>query len=372
MGTESNKKEGLLMLEQFRHDLHQIPELGLDTQKTADYIVSVLQELDCSISMPLPNAIIAYFDFGKEETMAFRSDMDALPIHEQNAFSFRSKNGCMHACGHDGHMSMLLGLAQKISGRKDMKYNVLLIFQPGEEDPGGAQLLCDAGIFGPYDIKGLFGFHIYPNRKTGEIVSCPGVMMAGACNLKVSVVGEASHAAMRECGHDALLAAAQVVSRCSKREQEMFDEDTFHLLHFGVFESGDAFNVVANKAVLKGTIRYFDPKVFDAIIEMLEEEFEMAEVQYGVSFSCQIDQHYPPLENDERLLEKVKGAAEVGLLEQPVLIAEDFAFYAKQVPAVFFFIGSGMDRPLHSDTFDFDEALLSKGVSFYEKLLDNM
>lgn len=372
MGTESNKKEGLLMLEQFRHDLHQIPEPGLDTQKTADYIVSVLQELDCSISMPLSNAVIAYFDFGKEETMAFRSDMDALPIHEQNAFSFRSKNGCMHACGHDGHMSMLLGLAQKISGRKDMKYNALLIFQPGEEDPGGAQLLCDAGIFGPYDIKGLFGFHIYPNRKTGEIVSCPGVMMAGACNLKVSVVGEASHAAMRECGHDALLAAAQVVSRCAKREQEMFDEDTFHLLHFGVFESGDAFNVVANKAVLKGTIRYFDPKVFDAIIEMLEEEFEMAEVQYGVSFSYQIDQHYPPLENDERLLEKVKGAAEVGLLEQPVLIAEDFAFYAKQVPAVFFFIGSGMDRPLHSDTFDFDEALLSKGVSFYEKLLDNM
>lgn len=359
------------MLSTFRRDLHQIPELGLDTEKTMCYIKERLAPLQCKIYSPIPNSVVAYFDRGQEETIAFRSDMDALPMMEQNTFSFRSENGKMHACGHDGHMSMLLGLAYRINEQKELPYNVLLIFQPGEEDPGGAELLIKAGLFDPYRIKALFGFHIYPNLPAGKIVTRPGVMMAGACNLQIEIKGVSSHAAMPEKGKDALLAGADLISRSKQKEAVLFDEGTFHLLHFGTFESGNAFNIVSDHALIQGTIRYFEPFVFDQIMDVIKDEIEAAAQTYGVSINWRIDQHYPPLVNDRDLIDRImKEEKEIGLLEKPVLIAEDFAFYAKAVPAAFFFIGSGKPFPLHSSLFDFDEQLLPCGVSFYEKVLD--
>lgn len=359
------------MLSTFRRDLHQIPELGLNTEKTMRYIKKQLAGLHCKIYSPIPNSVVAYFDRNKEETIAFRSDMDALPMGEQNTFSFRSENGNMHACGHDGHMSMLLGLAYRLDQRQELAYNVLLIFQPGEEDPGGAELLIKAGLFEPYRIKALFGFHIYPNLPAGKIITRPGVMMAGACNLQIEIQGVSSHAAMPEKGKDALLAGADLVSHTKKKEAMLFDKDTFHLLHFGTFESGNAFNIVSDHAKIQGTIRYFEPFVFDQIMQEIKEEIQLIKEVYQVSIDWHIDQHYPPLVNDPDLIDRIRSEnKEIGLLEKPVLIAEDFAFYAKAVPAAFFFIGSGKSFPLHSNLFDFNEQLLPEGVSFYEKVLD--
>ena len=360
------------MLSSYRRALHQIPELKLDTTQTATYIKNHLEPMKCELTSLIPNSICAYFDFGQEQTLAFRSDMDALPILEQNEIAYRSKNSNMHACGHDGHMSILLGFADHIDQLEQAPYNILLIFQPGEEDPGGAQLLIDAGLFERYSIDAIFGLHIYPHLPSGQIVSKKGVMMAGACDLNIEIYGKASHAAQPERGINALKAAAQFITKTLDQEEQLFEKDVYHLLHYGLIESGSAFNVVANHASIKGTIRYFDPYVFDQIVDLLKKELSILQERMGIHYDFSIDQHYPPLYNDQDLFENIQKEIPFTNLEAPVLIAEDFAFYGKYAPSFFCFIGSGMEEALHSDTFNFDESLLTSGVSFYIDVLNHL
>lgn len=278
----------------------------------------------------------------------------------------------MHACGHDGHMSILLGFADHIDQLEQAPYNILLIFQPGEEDPGGAQLLIDAGLFERYSIDAIFGLHIYPHLPSGQIVSKKGVMMAGACDLNIEIYGKASHAAQPERGINALKAAAQFITKTLAQEEQLFEKDVYHLLHYGLIESGSAFNVVANHASIKGTIRYFDPYVFDQIVGLLKKELSILQERMGIHYDFSIDQHYPPLYNDQDLFENIQKEIPFTNLEAPVLIAEDFAFYGKYAPSFFCFIGSGMEEALHSDTFNFDESLLTSGVSFYIDVLNHL
>lgn len=360
------------MLKQYRRALHQIPETEWNTKQTCAYLKHHLSTLPCSLSSPLPNALVAFFDFGQEKTIVLRSDMDALPIQEQNQLDYRSTNDCMHACGHDGHMAMLLGVADALAQKKpeDMKANVLLLFQPGEEKPGGALPLIEAGVLDPYSIQAIFGLHIYPNLESGEIYSYPGTMMAGACDLNIEAFGRSSHAALPQQGCNALQAACDLVSSTYHQEQKAFDDSTFHLLHYGVIQSGHAFNIVADHASIQGTIRYFDPFVFDAIVALIEKEKKRIEKEFHVRIDLAIDQHYPPLKNHTPLLEHLSHQVKIHQLEKPLLIAEDFAFYGHYAPALFFLIGSGQTTPLHSARFNFDESLLEKGVLFYMKLLD--
>lgn len=360
------------MLKQYRRDLHQIPEIEWNTPQTWTYIKNHLASLPCQLTSPLPNSLAAFFDFGQEKTIGLRSDMDALPIEEQNQVDYRSSNGFMHACGHDGHMAMLLGLADQLAQKKpeEMKYNVLLIFQPGEEKPGGALPMIEAGLFAPYTMKAVFGLHIYPSLETGEVYSYPNTMMAGACDLNIEVFGQSSHAALPKQGCNALQAACDLVSATYHQEQNAFDDSIFHLLHYGTIHSGNAFNIIADHASIQGTIRYFDPLVFEEILAILKKEKARIEQEFRVRIDFSIDQHYPPLCNQEELLDRLSKKARIHRLEKPLLIAEDFAFYGQYVPSVFFLIGSGKPIPLHSAQFNFNESLLEKGVSFYMKLLD--
>lgn len=158
-------------IQRIRRELHQIPELELSLPMTKAYLISQLQDLPCQLDFPLESGITAFFDNGREETIAFRSDMDALPITERSDAPYRSRHeGNMHACGHDGHMAMLLGLAFRLaSADQRLPHNVLLIFQPGEENPGGARLLCEAGILERYHVKRIYGMHLWPQLPAGVI-----------------------------------------------------------------------------------------------------------------------------------------------------------------------------------------------------------
>ena len=165
-----------------RRNLHQIPEIELTTQKTAQYIENVLDLYDCTIDHPIQNSVTAYFDNKKEKTIVFRSDMDALPMEENTGLEFKSTNGCMHACGHDGHMAMVLELAKYA---KESDYNVLLLFQPGEEKPGGAKPIIESKFFDKFNVAAIYGTHIYPELEKGKVI------MPGKISVTVTNVGGA-------------------------------------------------------------------------------------------------------------------------------------------------------------------------------------
>ena len=199
------------MLSQHRIALHRIPELGCRLPETAAYLRGVLSGLPCRVFSPWESAVCAFFDYGRPETAAFRSDMDALPLQETSGLPFASCHaGKMHACGHDGHMSILLGLAEHLSCvRLRPERNVLLIFEPAEETTGGAKSLCEAGLLEEYHVTRIYGLHLWPELPRGTVASRAGGMMARSCELTAEITGKAIHIARYREGHDALLAGAR-------------------------------------------------------------------------------------------------------------------------------------------------------------------
>lgn len=349
-----------------RRNLHQIPEVELTTEKTAAYIENILNIYNCKIEHPIKNSVTAFFDNHKEQTIVFRSDMDALPMQENTGLEFKSTNGCMHACGHDGHMAMVLELAKYAS---QSIYNVLLLFQPGEEKPGGAKPIIETGFLNKFNIAAIYGTHIYPGLPKGEVFTRANEMMAGGCEFELHIEGKASHAAQPQNGINALTACVEILQKSLEQEEKSFDSDTFHLLHFGTFHSGSAFNIIADQAHVRGSIRYYDSKVFDKICDIIEYQSDQVIKKFGVKVNFKINHHYPPVLNDEELFHILFKNNLVKHLESPVLISEDFGYYRNVSKSIFFFLGTGENIPLHSDKFTFDESILEKGVQLYRSLL---
>lgn len=359
------------LLRTYRRDLHQIPELDFHLPKTLSYIEHILQGYRCTLTHPIPSSIAAYFDFGQADTLAFRSDMDALPILEQNDVPYASKHdGQMHACGHDGHMAMLLGFAKVLNERTTCKHNVLLIFQPAEETTGGAQRICESGIFKKHHVSSIFGFHLWPTLPAGQIASRPGAFMAKSSEVSIEVHGVSAHAAKAWLGKDALLAAVEFLHRAYAMERQINSND-LHLLKFGKLESGTVRNVISNHTIILGTLRSFEKDVFETMKHQLQLIAKQVESETGCTFELTFSQGYPPLWNHEGLFTKCQTLlADMQVLEHPSMLAEDFAYYLQELPGVFLYIGTGNDIPLHADTFDFDESILLNGVETYQKLLE--
>lgn len=357
----------------FRRDLHRIPELGLEVPKTYAYIKNILEKLPCKIFSPIPYSICAFFDAGKNETAAFRSDMDALPVYEKTGREFASEYpGKMHACGHDGHMAMLLGFAVRLSHYyKTLPNNILLIFQPGEENPGGARPMCETGFLKEYHVKYIFGCHLWPMLPAGIIASRKNEMMARASEINIDILGKSAHAAKYKEGIDALEHGAELLLDLYKMEKEEIGQNIYRLLRFGHMEGGTIRNVVAASARIEGTMRAFQDEIYDFMKKRIFEISRNYEEKYGLKIEIDINTGYPAVMNDEVLFEKTArflGSGYMEILGTPEMISEDFAYYQKEVQGVFFFLGTGTGIALHSDQFDFDEAVLEKGVQLYEKL----
>lgn len=357
----------------FRRDLHRIPELGLELPKTYAYIKNILEKLPCKIFSPIPYSICAFFDAGKNETAAFRSDMDALPVYEKTGREFASEYpGKMHACGHDGHMAMLLSFAVRLSEYyKTLPNNILLIFQPGEENPGGARPMCETGFLKKYRVKHIFGCHLWPMLPTGVIASRKNEMMARASEINIDIFGKSAHAAKYKEGIDALEHGAELLLDLYKMEKDEISGNIYRLLRFGRMEGGTIRNVVAGTARIEGTMRAFQDEIHDFMKKRIFEISRKYEEKYGLNIEIDINAGYPAVMNDEALFEKTEqflGSGYFKILDTPEMIAEDFAYYQKETPGVFFFLGTGTGIALHSDKFDFDETVLEKGVELYEKL----
>lgn len=356
-------------IRRYRQDLHQIPELELDLPKTQNYILNILNSYPCQICSPIPSSVIAYFNNHKKKTIAFRSDMDALPVEEKTSCTFKSRhNGRMHACGHDGHMAMLLGLADYLKENyKRLNVNVLLIFQPGEESPGGAKLMCQTGFLDIYHVCQIYGTHLWPNLKKGLIATKIGPMMARSSEVDIDIHGKKSHAASYQQGIDALEIAANYLTEIYSRVKEIPGEVPY-LLRFGKMYSGDIRNVVSDHTRLEGTLRALDDAVYHQLTDILKSTAK----KYPGSFDFHITEGYPPVKNDATLIEKLLTfLPDLVLLNKHEMISEDFSWYQQYVPGVFFFLGTGTKIPLHNDHFDFDEIILEKGVQNYIQILEH-
>ena len=353
-----------------RQALHRIPELGLELPKTMEYGLNSLSGLNCRVLTPVGCAVCAFFDFGADSAIAFRADMDALPIQESSDKPYASTHpGCMHACGHDGHTAILLELARRLSARQKLRHTVLLIFQPGEEPVDGARRICETGVLEQYRVKAIFGLHLWPLLEKGKVFTRKNELMAKACEVDIEITGRSAHIGKASEGLDALDTGVQIYTRVRELEKAL-PEEIYRILNFGFFQSGTVRNAISPKTVLQGSMRSYQPEIHDYLQTGLERIVREACEKTGCTAKVHITQGTPAVMNPPELVDAVSRLLPVALLKEPSLTAEDFSEYQQRVPGVFFFLGVGDGPALHSVNFDFDESVLEKGADFFEELAE--
>jgi len=355
-----------------RRALHRIPELELDLPETMVYLQKSLSKLNCSVFSPIPNSVCAFFDFGADHAIAFRADCDALPIVEKTELPFASCHpGKMHACGHDGHMAILLELARRLSGKKSLRHNILLIFQPGEETPGGALPICKAGVLEKYHVRHIFGLHLWPALTPGHVFSRKQELMSRSSEVNIDIYGKSAHIGKAHEGIDATAAAVELYRRVTDAERAL-PETVYRLLKFGLLQSGTVRNALSAHCHMEGSLRAFQEDVFLGLKNKIITTAKEVEDLFGCRIQLHFSEGYPAVLNPEDLFQTVQRIAPFDLLEEPSMTSEDFGWYQKYVPGMFFFLGLGDVPTLHSDRFNFDETILLKGADFFEKLAENL
>jgi hippurate hydrolase len=361
-------------LRRYRRDLHQIPETGFREFKTKEYLLSVLQQFkEWEIAEVAETGLCAFLKAEHPSlpgAVAFRSDMDGLLTEEHNDVPYRSQHsGMMHACGHDGHMAMLLGLASTLADkRSELPQNVVLVFQPAEEGPGGAEAMLYDGIVERYDIRRMYAIHLGPSEEPGSLATRPGAFMARSSEIDITVHGKSSHCSAAHKGIDALAIGCRLLNDLYEKEQTILPEEEFRLLKFGKMESGIVRNAISDRTILQGTLRCFSDDAFAALLGMIHATADSLEAETGCTIEIQHTQGYPPLINDATLYEQAKevlSGTSFITLRKPSMASDDFSFFSWAVPSLCLFLGTGNKTPLHSDVFDFDESVLTNGVNAY-------
>ena len=365
-----------------RRWLHQYPQIGYQEEKARDYIINFLKDLNFDEIKIMARTGIKALIKGKEEgkTLAFRADMDALSITEETELEYASKHkGFMHACGHDGHMAMLLGFAQWLSENKDnLSYNVVLLFQPSEETVGGALPMIEEGALQNPDVDCIFGYHIMPEVPQGKIGLLSGPLMASTTEFTIDLTGISAHGAMPHKGVDAILAAAHYITQMQSILTRRIDPFQQAVVTIGKFQGGEARNILASNVRMEGTIRTFDEGTAFLINKYMKDLLKGMETSHGIRGELKELVYYPPVINHQELADKVKKIVPQEMLHpiNPMTIAEDFSYFQQQVPGLFIFLGSRNEEknhthPLHSNQFQFDEELLLTGIQLYKNIMKN-
>jgi hippurate hydrolase len=365
-------------LKKYRQDLHQIPEIAFDLYKTSAYVKDELIKMGYQPILMAKTGFVIAKEGKSKEAILFRTDMDALPVKEMTNLSFKSKHdGNMHACGHDGHMAMMLGFASYVASLKNLNKTIVMIFQPAEEGPGGANVMIEEGLFNLFDIKAVYGIHLYPELEEGLYGLVDGPMMAQNGEFDVVIEGKSSHGALPHLGSDAIIAATALIQGYQSIISRRISALDSAVITVGTIKGGEARNILAKEVKLSGTMRAFDEKIYHKIKKIMDEVKQGVEITYHVKINQHIEDYYPPVVNDHELFQLLKTALsdEQYRLISPMPVSEDFAFYQKHVPGIFVMLGSrnekkGWIHPLHSDHFNFDESILIKGVELYQKILE--
>ena len=363
-----------------RRALHQIPETALEEFKTKEYLKNYLISIGLEPQEVVETGLFVYIEGkDKENCIAFRSDIDALNIKEETGAEFESKHvGKMHACGHDGHMTTLLAFAKYLTTIQPLEKSVLLIFQPAEESPGRAKDIVETGLLKKYNVKAIYGMHLFPELPEGTVASKEGPFFAQAALMTTTITGKSGHGAMPHKTIDPLMAFTKIVDGYQtivSRNLSPFDPG---VVTIGKFCGGSAQNIIADTVNFWGTIRTFKEENTEFIIDRIKEIHRGIELSYRVKIDEKIDIVYPPVINDKELYKKfVDTMKDMNYVEHEALtISEDFAYYQKEVPGIFMLLGTrseekGFVHPLHSCHFNFDEKVLLKGVEAFARILES-
>lgn len=360
-----------------RRALHRIPELGFELPETLAYVEDVLKKLPCTLLHPAKSCVCAYFDAQKPDTLAFRADMDALPVTEATGAEYASCHpGKMHACGHDGHSAMLLGFAEYLAAHPEAlsRHNALLIFQPAEETTGGAKPICDSGILQEKNVSAVFGIHLQPGLAAGLVATRPGPLMAQSNETTVTFFGKSAHIAKAAEGADAAEAAARFLCASYDLVATASSPTEPRLLKFGRLEAGTVRNALAAKASLLGSLRCMQAQAGELLQNDLLQLANRVAARYGCTAQVTFSNGYPPVVNDPALFARVQtllqGRFDLREAAQE-MTSEDFSFYGEAAPALFFRLGTGTTAALHAADFNFDdETILPQGTALYAALME--
>lgn len=353
-----------------RHKLHQHPELKFQENGTAALVAEQLRALGYRVTEGIATTgVMAELDTGREgPVIAFRADMDALPIKEANTFAHRSQQeGLMHACGHDGHTATLLLAAEAIMALRDeLCGHIKLLFQPGEEGGNGADIMVKEGVLDNPKVDAIFGYHNRPGFPVGQLFVKPGPAMGGNDTYKVTITGVSGHAAMPHLAVDPIYVGASLVQQLQGLVGRHKSPLEAGVITVAAFHAGDAANVIPGQAELLVNIRSDRPSSRKALAGKLEQVTAGVCAAHGAQFHLEHLHQVPPLVNDpewsERLLaiaSEYQVSTDIQRLDyMPTMGAEDFAFYLQEVPGCFFFVGNGDSAYLHNEHYDFNDAVL--------------
>lgn len=363
-------------LKELRRSIHAKPELGYQEYGTTESIKSFLNKKGLSFNCfnNLTGGFV-YIDCKKEKTVGFRADIDALPMCENTCAAFKSANeGIMHACGHDVHTTIAAGIALVLDSLKDyLKYNVLVIFQPAEEcnPQGGAKLVIEQGILSKFNISEMYGLHIWPKYKVGEIAVKPDAIMGSSDKFSIEVLGKKSHAAEPHGGIDAISISVDIINAIEHKLRREIDPFEVSLISIGSIKSTGRYNVVCDKVEIEGTIRTVSEHTRSFIHRRINELAAGIANSYNGRTVVSINNGYKVVRNDRSLSESFirfagdfLGKENVHTDINPSLIGEDFSFYCSVVPSLYFFLGCDSEYPLHSDKFLPKEETIYTAINF--------
>ena len=364
-------------LRKHRRALHRIPEVGDQEHKTQAYLLEQLKMLapDDLRTFAGTGVRAVFRGNGEGRVLAFRSDIDALPVNEETGCSYASEHpGYMHACGHDGHMANLLTFAAWLNDhRAELADDVVLLFQPAEETVGGAKRMIDEGALENPHVDVIYGMHMMPDIPKGVISSCAGPIMAQTCEMDFVIHGKSAHGATPHLGRDAITAMGHLLTLFQTTVARSVDPCQQALITIGKVQAGQQRNILAARAEMEGIVRTFSNKVYEGLEERIRADLAGLEAAFDVNTEFIKRVYYPCVENDPAEFEHIKTILGDRFEQaKPRMTAEDFSYYQLSVPGVFVFCGC-MDEshkaPLHASTFDFDEEALVPGLALFAALV---
>ena len=368
---------------EWRRDLHEHPELLYDVFRTAETVAAKLKEFGCDeivtgIGRTGVVGVIKGRKRGSGKAIGLRADMDALPITEITGLAHASKTpGKMHACGHDGHTAMLLGAARYLCETRNFDGDAVVIFQPAEEGGAGGKAMCDDGMMKRFNIGEVYGMHNMPGLPVGEFALRPGPLMAAADKFEIEIVGLGGHAARPHGCIDPIVIGAQIVTAMQAIVSRGVDPLDSCVVSVTRFDAGTAFNIIPQGAKLMGTVRTLKAETRDYAEKRIREIVEGYAKANGATGSVQYERGYPVTMNHEKetgfaagVAKKIVGDAKVTTDAPPVMGAEDFSFMLEERPGAFIFLGNGDTAGLHHPAYDFNDAAIPVGVSYWAKLVE--
>jgi amidohydrolase len=366
----------------WRQHLHTIPELSFDLHKTSAFVTEKLKEFGCDeVATGLAKTgVVAVIKgrLGDGPTIGLRADMDALPIAEATGRPYQSQTeGKMHACGHDGHTAMLLGAAKYLTETRNFAGSVAVIFQPAEEGGGGGNVMVKEGMMERFGIEKVFGMHNMPGLPVGQFAIRPGPIMAATAEFTIRVKGKGGHAAMPHHTIDPIVIASQIVAAFQTIASRSADPIESVVVSVTKFHAGDAYNVIPESAELAGTVRTLKKEVAQLARERIHSICQGIAAAQGASVTIDYDANYPVTFNHAEetvfagdVAAVIAGDAHVHRAMPPVMGGEDFSYMLEARPGAFIFIGNGDTASLHHPAYDFNDEIISHGISYWVRLAE--